>query len=247
MVWREGLEKGLEQGREEGREEGREVGRFSVAREILEELVEERFGHCDDVIQRWIATIPAESELKRLARIAARASEFAEFKRELMRNRPAALRISSSARGLHLMGLASPASLPGCWPMGDFLAEDDGNVWRMGTSACQWRAILRFNTPLSGDGVVAQLVERLVRNEKVRGSNPLGSTIFPAKRLFPLHGPPPGVVRLLHRIDTCRIRFGTGPDWVDRTSGSVSALDSGRDLGTKNPWTAGAVHGGWLD
>ena len=28
------------------------------------------------------------------------------------------------------------------------------------------------------DGVLAQLVERLVRNEKVRGSNPLGSTIF---------------------------------------------------------------------
>ena len=26
------------------------------------------------------------------------------------------------------------------------------------------------------DGVLAQLVERLVRNEKVRGSNPLGST-----------------------------------------------------------------------
>jgi hypothetical protein len=28
------------------------------------------------------------------------------------------------------------------------------------------------------DGVVAQLVERLVRNEKVRGSTPLGSTSF---------------------------------------------------------------------
>ncbi len=28
------------------------------------------------------------------------------------------------------------------------------------------------------DGVVAQLVERLVRNEKVRGSIPLGSTII---------------------------------------------------------------------
>jgi hypothetical protein len=28
------------------------------------------------------------------------------------------------------------------------------------------------------DGVVAQLVERLVRNEKVRGSTPLGSTIL---------------------------------------------------------------------
>jgi hypothetical protein len=30
------------------------------------------------------------------------------------------------------------------------------------------------------DGVVAQLVERLVRNEKVRGSTPLGSTILQA-------------------------------------------------------------------
>ena len=29
-----------------------------------------------------------------------------------------------------------------------------------------------------GVGVLAQLVERLVRNEKVRGSNPLGSTRF---------------------------------------------------------------------
>ena len=27
-------------------------------------------------------------------------------------------------------------------------------------------------------GALAQLVERLVRNEKVRGSNPLGSTIL---------------------------------------------------------------------
>jgi hypothetical protein len=32
--------------------------------------------------------------------------------------------------------------------------------------------------PFSFDGVVAQLVERLVRNEKVRGSIPLGSTIL---------------------------------------------------------------------
>jgi hypothetical protein len=28
-------------------------------------------------------------------------------------------------------------------------------------------------------GAVAQLGERLVRNEEVRGSNPLGSTMFP--------------------------------------------------------------------
>ena len=31
------------------------------------------------------------------------------------------------------------------------------------------------------NGVLAQLVERLVRNEKVRGSNPLGSTKFSAR------------------------------------------------------------------
>gem|GEM_PF-3018757 len=40
----------------------------------------------------------------------------------------------------------------------------------------------------SGCGVVAQLVERLVRNEKVRGSSPLGSTI--QTRAFP-HFPGP--------------------------------------------------------
>jgi putative endonuclease len=34
---------------------------------------------------------------------------------------------------------------------------------------------------ISVDGVVAQLVERLVRNEKVRGSTPLGSTILRSK------------------------------------------------------------------
>ena len=37
---------------------------------------------------------------------------------------------------------------------------------------------LRFPCRGGKDGVVAQLVERLVRNEKVRGSTPLGSTIL---------------------------------------------------------------------
>ncbi len=37
----------------------------------------------------------------------------------------------------------------------------------------------QFCSTLKGvNGVVAQLAERLVRNEKVRGSTPLGSTIF---------------------------------------------------------------------
>ena len=41
-----------------------------------------------------------------------------------------------------------------------------------------------FSTPLVG--VVAQLVERLVRNEKVRGSTPLGSTICKTQGATPL-------------------------------------------------------------
>jgi predicted transposase YdaD len=91
IVWREGLERGLErgleqgreEGRQEGRQEGREAGRFSAARDFLEELVEERFGRCDDRLKRLIASVPAESDLKRLARIAARASDIREFEREL--------------------------------------------------------------------------------------------------------------------------------------------------------------------
>jgi hypothetical protein len=87
IVWREGLEqgleRGLEQGREEGLQKGREAGRFLAAREFLEELVEERFGRCDDHIKRLIAAIPAESELKRLARIVMRSAEIGEFERAL--------------------------------------------------------------------------------------------------------------------------------------------------------------------
>jgi hypothetical protein len=87
IVWREGLEQGLEQGLERGlergREEGQETGRFAAAREFLEELVEERFGRCDDSLKRLIASVPAESELKRLARVALRASELGEFERAL--------------------------------------------------------------------------------------------------------------------------------------------------------------------
>jgi hypothetical protein len=47
------------------------------------------------------------------------------------------------------------------------------------------------------DGAVAQLVERLVRNEKVRGSNPLGSTTLPLEALdmaFKQRRPPDGLV-----------------------------------------------------
>ena len=83
IVWREGLQQGREEGLQRGLQKGQEAGRFSAAREFLEELVEERFGRCDDDIKRWIAAIPAESELKRLVRIAMRVSEIGEFEREL--------------------------------------------------------------------------------------------------------------------------------------------------------------------
>ena len=43
--------------------------------------------------------------------------------------------------------------------------------------ACKFAATERFSGWLDWDGVVAQLVERLVRNEKVAGSIPVGSTI----------------------------------------------------------------------
>ena len=39
-----------------------------------------------------------------------------------------------------------------------------------------WYFLAHILCPDGKTGVLAQLVERLVRNEKVRGSNPLGST-----------------------------------------------------------------------
>jgi predicted transposase YdaD len=81
IVWRAGRN----EGREEGRQEGRGEGRCLAAREILEDLLEERFGRCDAALKQSIAAISAESELKRLARIVVRASEIGEFERELQR------------------------------------------------------------------------------------------------------------------------------------------------------------------
>jgi hypothetical protein len=51
----------------------------------LEDLLEERFGRCGAALKQSIAAISAESDLKRLARIAVRASEIGEFERELRR------------------------------------------------------------------------------------------------------------------------------------------------------------------
>ena len=55
----------------------------------------------------------------------------------------------------------------------DWLRSFGGNHLRIARRAFLWQ---NHGRPNGKAGVVAQLVERLVRNEKVRGSNPLGST-----------------------------------------------------------------------
>jgi hypothetical protein len=59
-----------------------------------------------------------------------------------------------------------------------------GNGWLKG-SDCTARSFVATIETCFGmwNGVVAQLVERLVRNEKVAGSNPVGSTI-PARNIY---------------------------------------------------------------
>ena len=63
------------------------------------------------------------------------------------------------------------------------------------------------------NGVVAQLVERLVRNEKVRGSTPLGSTITTEilPNFFPSHSKaffvrPPAILRQPQNCSGCFVR-----------------------------------------
>ena len=59
---------------------------------------------------------------------------------------------------------------------GDRRADTRWNWIAPGVVLWQW-----FGCSPFVDGVVAQLVERLVRNEKVAGSNPVGSTISTAE------------------------------------------------------------------
>jgi hypothetical protein len=71
------------------------------------------------------------------------------------------------------------------------MGEDVGDLWidslietGSANGADQWKARLTdvkkrvHSTVIDLSGGIAQLVERLVRNEKVRGSNPLTSTNF---------------------------------------------------------------------
>jgi hypothetical protein len=61
--------------------------------------------------------------------------------------------------------------------------------FRQGTSQAEillHPAGLNANYPVRFNGGIAQLVERLVRNEKARGSNPLTSKMLDAEALTPM-------------------------------------------------------------
>ena len=79
IVWNEGLEKGLEQGLEQGLEKGRMEGRLTAAREMLLEMIQARFGPCQEAFRARIEVIQDEGQLWQLARAVLSVSSPAEF------------------------------------------------------------------------------------------------------------------------------------------------------------------------
>ena len=71
IVWNEGLEKGLEKGRAEGR--------LTAAREMLLEMIQARFGPCQEAFRARIEAIQDEGQLWQLARAVLSASSPAEL------------------------------------------------------------------------------------------------------------------------------------------------------------------------
>ena len=87
IVWEEGLEAGREQGRaqglEQGLERGLERGRQAAARDLLLDLVTDRFGPCGDALRARVDAIQDEAQLRALARAIPRTSTLAEFASKL--------------------------------------------------------------------------------------------------------------------------------------------------------------------
>lgn len=71
IVWEEGLEQGLEQGLERGR--------HAAARDLLLDLVSDRFGPCADELRARVHAIEDEARLRALARSVLTTSTLAEF------------------------------------------------------------------------------------------------------------------------------------------------------------------------
>lgn len=87
IVWEEGLEAGREQGRaqglEQGLERGLERGRHAAARDLLLDLVSDRFGPCGDAVRVRVDAIQSEARLRALARAVLTISTLAEFESQL--------------------------------------------------------------------------------------------------------------------------------------------------------------------
>ena len=83
IVWEEGLEAGREQGRaqglEQGLERGLERGRHAAARDLLLDLVSDRFGPFGDAFRARVDAIQDEARLRALARSVFTMSTLAEF------------------------------------------------------------------------------------------------------------------------------------------------------------------------
>lgn len=80
MTWAERMiAKGIEQGLEQGRELGRELGREQEARQIVLDLLGERFGAVPDRVRRQIEEIESLDRLRFLAKRVINARSFEEI------------------------------------------------------------------------------------------------------------------------------------------------------------------------
>lgn len=68
---------------EEGLEAGREQGRHAAARDLLLDLVSDRFGPCGDAVRARVDAIHNEARLRALARAVFTISTLAEFESQL--------------------------------------------------------------------------------------------------------------------------------------------------------------------
>ncbi len=75
IVW----EEGLQAGREQGLERGQAQGRHAAARDLLLDLVSDRFGPCGDALRARVDAIRDEAQLRALARAVFTTPTLAEF------------------------------------------------------------------------------------------------------------------------------------------------------------------------
>lgn len=77
IKWRDDT---LREGRQEGRKEGRKEGRLQATREMLLELMTQRFGRLSVTVRRQIEEISSVQELRKLGRKALRVKSLEEMR-----------------------------------------------------------------------------------------------------------------------------------------------------------------------